>query len=87
MGNAIRAGTPVPANTLKDVDPILATLSDDKDTKLKEIASVLVIAEAGDEFPQHIVPKIVELPADKRRLLEDLVCMYNDVVETNIIPV
>ena len=63
-----------PQNKLKDIDPIINALSDSRDIRLDEITAVIIVAEAADEFPQHIVQKIIDLPADKRRLLLDLVC-------------
>ena len=58
---------------MKDIEPIMDALSSDHDTKLDEITSVIIVAEAGDEFPQHIVQSIIELPPDKRKLLTDVV--------------
>lgn len=55
------------------MDAILDALSKDKDKRIEEITSVIVITEAADEFPQHIVQKMVDLPNDKRKLLLDVV--------------
>ena len=58
----------------------MGALSSDHDTKLDEITSVIIVAEAGDEFPQHIVQSIVELPPNKRKLLTDVVgAMCNSI--------
>ena len=73
MGDALRAGKPAPPSKLSNVQPILDALSEDKNRRLNEISSVIVVAEAGDDFPQHIVQKIVELEQDKRETLQQLV--------------
>jgi len=73
VGNALRADKPTPPNKLPNVEPILAALSEDKNSRLNEISSVIVVAEAGDDFPQHIVQKILELGQDKRGMLQRLV--------------
>ena len=72
----MRARRDPPLNTLKDIDPIMDALTPDKessDRRLDEITAVIVVAEAADEFPQHIVQKIIELPQDKRELLRNIV--------------
>ena len=70
----MRSNQPIPRNVLKDVEPIIDALNkEDSETRLDEITSVIVVAEAADEFPQHIVQKIIELPDDKRKLLMDVV--------------
>ena len=74
----MRSGGPIPPNKLKDVEPIVEALSTDPEQRLDEITSVIVVAEAADEFPQHIVQKIIELPADKRKLLMDVVSSLKD---------
>ena len=73
MGNAIRAGKPQPPNPPEKVDTILAALSEAKEKRLDEVSSVVIVAEAADEFPQHIMKKIFELAPEKRKILEDLV--------------
>jgi hypothetical protein len=55
------------------MEPILESLSPDIGSKVDEITSVIIVAEAGDKFPQHIVQKIINLPGDKRQLLMDVV--------------
>ena len=51
----------------------MSALSKEKGCRLDEISSVIVVAEAGDDFPQHTVQKIVGLEKDKRGLLKELV--------------
>ena len=75
----MRAGKAPPPNTLKDIDPILDALTPTKqnsEKRLGEITSVIVVAEAADEFPQHIVQKIIELPEDKRQMLMKIVSFW-----------
>ena len=66
-----------PSHALKDIDPIMDTFTpakhDSSESRLDEIASVIVVAEAADEFPQHIIQMIIELPHDKRELLKNIV--------------
>ncbi len=69
----MRAENPLPPNKLKGIDSIVAALSEGTDKKLDEVSAVIVVAEAADEFPQHIIQKIIALPAEKRKLLTDLV--------------
>lgn len=70
----MRSKSPIPQNKLNDIDPIIDSLSKEQDTRLDEITAVIVVAEAADEFPQHIVHQIIDLPLDKRQLLLSLVC-------------
>ena len=76
LGNALRSGRTLPPNKPKDVEPIIAALSEDSEKKLDEVSSVIVITEAGDDFPQHIMTKIIGLEADKRAKLKELVSFY-----------
>lgn len=69
----MRANQTPPPNTLKDVEPLLATLSEGKEVRLNEISSVVIVAEAADEFPQHVLKKIFDLAPDKGKILTDLV--------------
>lgn len=69
----MRANRPVPKNKQKDIDPIINALSKDHETRLDEITAIIIVAEAADEFPQHIVQMIIDLPLDKRRILLGLV--------------
>lgn len=73
VGNALRANTPEPTDMPKGVEPILEALSKDEEVRLDEISAVIVVAEAADEFPQHILRKIIELEEDKRALLKKVV--------------
>ncbi len=73
VGKSLCSHQLAPPNKLKDVDAILCALSSDHMTKLDEVTSVILVAEAGDEFPQHVVQKIINLPAEKRQLLMDVV--------------
>lgn len=73
VGNSMRAKKTPPTNVLKDLDPIMAALSTEEDTRLNEITSVVVIAEAGDEFPKHILQKIFELSTKKKDVLKDVI--------------
>ena len=73
LGNALRQSRPLPPNKNEEVDAIVAALSKDPEVKQNEISSVIVVAEAGDDFPQHIVDKIITLDEDKRALLLDVV--------------
>lgn len=75
VGNSLRYGSPAPTNKPKDVDILLEALSEDDDMKRNECSALIVVAEAADEFPQHILRKIAELPAEKKRLLKDVVSM------------
>ncbi len=72
----MRADQAPPPNKLKDIDPILDALTPSKqgsEKRLGEITSVIIVAEAADEFPQHIVQKVIELPEDKRQMLKKIV--------------
>lgn len=73
LGNAIRAGKPPPPNKLLHIDPIMAALTEAKEKRLDEISSVVIVAEAADEFPQYILKKILDLATDKRNILNELV--------------
>ena len=75
LGNALRQSRPLPPNKNKEVNAILAALSQDPEKKKNEISSAIVVAEAGDNFPQHIVYKIISLEEDKRALLLDVVSL------------
>lgn len=69
----MRADKPAPPNKLLHMDPIMAALSEDKEKRLDEISSVVIIAEAADEFPQYITKKILDLAEDKKKILNELV--------------
>ena len=75
----MRSGTPPPTDKPKDVDMILDTMSKDKEVRMDECSSVIVVAEAADEFPQHILRRIAELSAEKKTVLKDLVCIIYTV--------
>jgi hypothetical protein len=60
------------------MQPILQAISGDICIKLDEITALIIAAEAGDEFPQHLVQKIITLPADKRKMLLDVVGAWVD---------
>ena len=51
----------------------MAALSEAKEKKLDEVSSVVIVAEAADEFPQHVIKKIFELAPAKRKILKELV--------------
>lgn len=75
----MRGNKPLPQNVPKNVDPIIAALSEDTEKRLDEISSVIVVAEAGDDFPHFTVEKIIGLKADKRAMLKEVVsccCFY-----------
>ena len=76
VGDALRVGKPAPPNKLPKVEPLLDALSEDKERRLNEISSVIVVAEAGDDFPQHTVQGILNLPNEKRKLLKQLVSAH-----------
>jgi hypothetical protein len=62
------------------MQPILQAISGDICIKLDEITSLIIVAEAGDEFPQHLVQKIIGLPADKRKMLLDVVGAWVGII-------
>ncbi len=70
----MRAGEAPPPNKLSYVDPLLSALSEDREAKMDEVTSVVIVAEAADEFPKHIVQKIFDLAPDKRTTLKSVVC-------------
>ena len=70
----MRSKTPVPESEVEGIEPILGALSEEQDTRLDEITALILVAEAADEFPQHIVQMIIELPLEKRQDLLKLVC-------------
>ena len=73
LGNALRASKDPPTNTTKELDPILAALSEDKDKRLKEVTSVVIIAKAASSFPKDILQQILDLPKDKKESLKEVV--------------
>ena len=76
LGDAFRSSRALPLNKHKEMESIIAALSEDSEKKLDEISSVIVITEAGDDFPQHIVTKIITLDADMRAKLMEVVGFY-----------
>lgn len=72
-GNALRTHKAVPVNSNKDIDQIMSQLSSDPKVKLDEVTSLIVTSEAMDEFPQFMIMKAVQLPADKKDSLIDFV--------------
>ncbi len=69
----MRSDKPAPSTKLSKIEPILAALSEDKARQLDEISSMVVVAEAGDDFPHYTVQKIIELSQDKKKILKNLV--------------
>jgi hypothetical protein len=53
--------------------PIVTAMSTEKDRRLNENTSLIVIAEACLEFPQDVMQMIIELQSDKRELLLDVI--------------
>ena len=64
---------PLPPNKHKKMDAILAALSKVPEVKQNEISSLIIVSEAGQDFPHHVVDKIITLEVDKRILLLDVV--------------
>ena len=76
LGDALRSRRTLPPNKHKEMEPIIAALSEDSEKRLDEISSVIVITAAECNFPQHIVTKIITLDADKRAKLMEVVGFY-----------
>ena len=72
-GKALRHQKPGPANTPAPLEPILSALNVEWGVRLDEVSSVIIVCEALREFPQHIVKKAIQLPAEKRTTLVDFV--------------
>jgi hypothetical protein len=72
-GTALRTVGIAPPNVLPALDPIVTAMSTEKDRRLNENTSLIVIAEACLEFPQDVMQMIIELQSDKRELLLDVI--------------
>ena len=73
VGKSLRSQQCVPPNKLKGVDEIMDSFSSAGDTMLQEVTSVILVAKAGNRFPQHIVQQIIKLPPSKKQSLLDVV--------------
>jgi hypothetical protein len=60
-------------HVLPALEPIVNALSTEPECRLNENTSLIVIAEACLEFPQHVMKMVFELQKDKRDLLLDVV--------------
>jgi len=54
-GNALRTHKPLPSDNQPSLAPLLSAMNTEWAVKLDEVSSVIIVAEALDEFPQHII--------------------------------
>ncbi|CAI7994501.1 hypothetical protein GBAR_LOCUS1465 [Geodia barretti] len=73
LGSAMRTPGVAEPHVLPALEPIINAFSTEPECRLNENTSLIVIAEACLEFPQHVMKMICELQKDKRDLLLDVV--------------
>ncbi len=72
-GKAFRDHKETPANSNASLEPVILALTVEWAAQLDEVSSLIIVCEALREFPQHIVQKARQLPAEKKTILVDLV--------------